>query len=70
MEPNEIGVSSQDACRRLFLSFAGMATVATLAGRAAGVLIGRGHSPVTVRKWSTRGSTIACTEPIGARASS
>ena len=54
-----------------FFSFAGMATVATLAGWAADVLIGRGHNPVTVRKWFTiAGFTVACTELIGARASS
>jgi len=54
-----------------FFSFAGMATVATLAGWAADVLIGRGHNPVTVRKWFTiAGFTVACTELIGARAAS
>lgn len=54
-----------------FFSFGGMAIVATLAGWAADRLIGRGHNPVTVRKWFTiAGFTIACTELIGARASS
>ncbi len=54
-----------------FFSFGGMATVATLAGWAADRLIGRGHNPVTVRKWFTiAGFAVACTELIGARASS
>jgi MFS family permease len=54
-----------------FFSFGGMAIVATLAGWAADRLIGRGHNPVTVRKWFTiAGFSIACTELIGARASS
>jgi ACS family D-galactonate transporter-like MFS transporter len=54
-----------------FFSFAGMATVATLAGWAADVLIGRDYNPVTVRKWFTiAGFIVACTELIGARASS
>jgi predicted MFS family arabinose efflux permease len=54
-----------------FFSFGGMAIVATLAGWAADTLIGRGCNPVTVRKWFTiAGFTIACTELIGARASS
>lgn len=54
-----------------FFSFGGMAIVATLAGWAADRLIGRGYNPVTVRKWFTiAGFTIACTEMIGARASS
>ena len=54
-----------------FFSFGGMAIVATLAGWAADLLIGRGHNPVTVRKWFTiAGFAVACTELIGARASS
>ena len=54
-----------------FFSFGGMALVATLAGWAADVLIGRGHNAVTVRKWFTiAGFSIACTELIGARAAS
>ena len=54
-----------------FFSFGGMAAVATLAGWAADRLIGRGHNPVTVRKWFTiAGFAVACTELIGARASS
>jgi MFS family permease len=54
-----------------FFSFGGMAIVATLAGWAADRLIGRGNNPVTVRKWFTiAGFAIACTELIGARATS
>jgi ACS family D-galactonate transporter-like MFS transporter len=54
-----------------FFSFGGMAIVATLAGLAADRLIGRGYNPVTVRKWFTiAGFSIACTELIGARATS
>jgi ACS family D-galactonate transporter-like MFS transporter len=54
-----------------FFSFGGMALIATLAGLSADRLIGRGHNPVTVRKWFTiAGFSIACTELIGARASS
>jgi nitrate/nitrite transporter NarK len=54
-----------------FFSFGGMAVVATLGGWAADRLIGRGHNPVTVRKWFTiAGFAVACTELIGARASS
>jgi MFS family permease len=54
-----------------FFSFGGMAVIATLAGLAADRLIGRGLNPVTVRKWFTiAGFSIACTELIGARASS
>ena len=54
-----------------FFSFGGMAIVATLAGWSADRLIGRGHNPVTVRKWFTiAGFSIACTELIGARATS
>jgi MFS family permease len=54
-----------------FASFGGMAIVATLAGLAADLLIGRGHNPVTVRKWFTiAGFAVACTELIGARATS
>ena len=54
-----------------FFSFGGMALIATLAGWAADRLIGRGHNPVTVRKWFTiAGFSIATTELIGARASS
>jgi len=55
----------------VFFSFGGMAIVATLAGWAADRLIGRGHNPVTVRKcFAIAGFSIACTELIGARASS
>jgi len=55
----------------VFFSFGGMAIVATLAGWAADRLIRRGLSPVTVRKCFTiAGFSIACTELIGARASS
>jgi len=55
----------------VFFSFGGMATVATLAGWAADRLIGRGHNPVAVRKGFTiAGFAIACTELIGARATS
>jgi MFS family permease len=36
-----------------FMSFGGMAAVAILSGLAADRLIGRGHNPVTVRKWFT-----------------
>ncbi|MGO9896794.1 MAG: MFS transporter, partial [Bryobacteraceae bacterium] len=55
----------------VFFSFGGMAIVATLAGWAADLLIGRGYSPVTVRKCFTiAGFSIACTELIGARAAS
>ena len=54
-----------------FFSFGGMALVATLAGWAADLLIGRGHNAVTVRKWFTiAGFSIATTELIGARATS
>ncbi|MGP8246752.1 MAG: MFS transporter [Bryobacteraceae bacterium] len=54
-----------------FFSFGGMAIMATLAGWSADLLIGRGHNPVTVRKWFTiAGFAVACTELIGARASS
>ena len=54
-----------------FFSFGGMALIATLAGLAADRLIGRGHNPVTVRKWFTiAGFSIATTELIGARATS
>jgi MFS family permease len=54
-----------------FFSFGGMAIIAALAGWAADWLIGRGSSPVTVRKWFTiAGFAIACTELIGARTSS
>jgi MFS family permease len=54
-----------------FFSFGGMALMATLAGLAADRLIGRGLNPVTVRKWFTiAGFSIACTELIGARATS
>jgi MFS transporter, ACS family, D-galactonate transporter len=52
-----------------FFSFGGMAIVATAAGWAADALIGRGHNAVTVRKWFTiAGFAVACTELIGARA--
>jgi MFS transporter, ACS family, D-galactonate transporter len=54
-----------------FFSFGGMAIVATLAGWGADSLIGRGHNAVTVRKWFTiAGFAVACTELIGARATS
>jgi MFS transporter, ACS family, D-galactonate transporter len=54
-----------------FFSFGGMAIVATLAGWGADTLIGRGYSAVTVRKWFTiAGFAVACTELIGARATS
>ena len=54
-----------------FFSFGGMAIVATAAGWAADLLIGRGYNPVTVRKWFTlAGFSIACMELIGARATS
>ncbi len=54
-----------------FFSFAGMAAVATLAGWAADLLIGRGGNPVTVRKWFTiAGFAVACTELIGAQSAS
>jgi MFS transporter, ACS family, D-galactonate transporter len=52
-----------------FFSFGGMAIVATLAGWGADVLIRRGYHPVTVRKWFTiAGFAVACTELLGARA--
>jgi ACS family D-galactonate transporter-like MFS transporter len=55
----------------VFFSFGGMAIVATAAGWAADLLIGRGGNPVTVRKCFTiAGFAIACTELIGARAAS
>ena len=55
----------------VFFSFGGMAIVATLAGFAADRLIGRGYSPVTVRKGFTiAGFSVACTELIGAQATS
>jgi ACS family D-galactonate transporter-like MFS transporter len=55
----------------VFFSFGGMAIVATAAGWAADMLIGRGGNPVTVRKCFTiAGFAIACTELIGARAAS
>jgi MFS transporter, ACS family, D-galactonate transporter len=54
-----------------FFSFGGMAIVATLAGWGADALIGRGWNAVTVRKWFTvAGFAVACTELIGARATS
>jgi len=54
-----------------FYSFAGMAVMAALGGWAADWMIRRGGNPVTVRKWFTiAGFVIACTELIGARASS
>jgi sugar phosphate permease len=54
-----------------FFSFGGMAIVATLAGWAADALIGRGCNAVTVRKWFTvAGFAVACTELVGARATS
>lgn len=54
-----------------FYSFAGMAVMAALGGWAADWMIRRGGNPVTVRKWFTiAGFAIACTELIGARASS
>jgi len=55
----------------VFFSFGGMAVVATLAGWAADLLIGQGHSAVAVRKGFTiAGFAIACTELIGAQATS
>jgi ACS family D-galactonate transporter-like MFS transporter len=55
----------------VFFSFGGMAVVATLAGAAADLLIRRGYNPVTVRKCFTiAGFSVACTELIGARATS
>jgi predicted MFS family arabinose efflux permease len=55
----------------VFFSFGGMAIMATLAGWAADRLIRRGLNPVTVRKCFTiAGFSIACTELIGARATS
>jgi ACS family D-galactonate transporter-like MFS transporter len=54
-----------------FYSFAGMAVMAAVGGWAADWMIRRGGNPVTVRKWFTiAGFMIACTELIGARASS
>lgn len=54
-----------------FYSFAGMAVMAALGGWAADWMIRRGGNPVTVRKWFTiAGFVIACTELVGARASS
>src|SRR5260370_40287429 len=48
-----------------------MAVVAVLGGWAADWMIRRGGNPVPVRKWFTiAGFVIACTELIGARASS
>jgi MFS family permease len=45
--------------------------VAALAGWAADLMIGRGGNPVTVRKWFTiAGFAVACTELIGAQATS
>jgi len=55
----------------VFFSFGGMAIVATLAGAGADLLIRRGYNPVTVRKCFTiAGFSVACTELIGARATS
>ena len=55
----------------IFFSFGGLAIVAAAAGWAADLLIARGLNPVTVRKWFTiTGFAVACTELIGARASS
>ena len=54
-----------------FYSFAGMAVMAAVGGWAADWMIRRGGNPVTVRKWFTiAGFVIACTELVGARASS
>jgi ACS family D-galactonate transporter-like MFS transporter len=54
-----------------FFSFGGMAIVATAAGWAADLLIGRGRNPVTVRKtFVIAGFAIASTELIGAMSSS
>ena len=54
-----------------FFSFAGMAVMAAFGGWAADWMIRRGGNPVTVRKWFTiAGFLIACTELVGARASS
>jgi sugar phosphate permease len=55
----------------VFFSFGGMAIVATLAGWAADTLIARGLNPVTVRKaFTIAGFAFACTELIGAQATS
>jgi sugar phosphate permease len=55
----------------VFFSFGGMAVVATISGWAADLLIGRGHRPVAVRKaFTIAGFTVACTELIGAQATS
>lgn len=55
----------------IFFSFGGLAIVAAAAGWTADLLIARGLNPVTVRKWFTiAGFAVACTELIGARASS
>lgn len=55
----------------VFFSFGGMAIVATAAGWVADRLIETGRDPVNVRKWFTiAGFVVACTELIGARASS
>jgi MFS transporter, ACS family, D-galactonate transporter len=54
-----------------FFSFGGMAIVATLAGWAADLLIGRGWNAVTVRKgFVVAGFAVASTELIGAQSSS
>jgi len=54
-----------------FFSFGGMAVVAALGGWMADWMIRRGGNPVTVRKWFTiAGLAIACTELVGAHASS
>lgn len=54
-----------------FFSFSGIAIVAVLAGWAADLMIRRGWDPVIVRKaFIIAGFAIACTELIGARASS
>ena len=55
----------------VFFSFGGMAIVATLAGWAADRLIAGGKDPVAVRKsFTIAGFAIACTELIGAQATS
>jgi MFS family permease len=54
-----------------FFSFGGMAVMAAVGGWLADWMIGRGGNPITVRKWFTLvGLAIACTELIGAQASS
>lgn len=55
----------------VFFSFGGMAIVATVAGWLADRLIAAGRNPVTVRKaFTIAGFSVACSELIGARATS